>query len=316
HDPYFPAWTDTAQVDVFSRAGREQSLQVVLDIADQCDGLRCDMAMLVLPEIFQRTWGITAEAFWPKAIQRIRQKHPGFVFMAEVYWDLEWTLQQQGFDYTYDKRLYDRLRDRHARAVREHFWADLDYQNKSARFLENHDEPRAASTFPQGVHEAAAVLTYFCPGLRFFHQGQLQGWTKKISVHLSRGPQQPVDPGLQIFYRKLLEALRLSVFHDGDWKLLACTPAWENNWTSECIIAFIWERQNAKRAVVAVNFAPNQSQCYLPLPGSLADACVYTLKNLMGSESYDRSGDSLVSPGLYLDMAPWGYAVFELASKT
>ena len=61
--------------------------------------------------------------------------------MAEVYWDLEWTLQQQGFDYTYDKRLYDRLREGHARPVREHLYAGLDYQVKLARFLENHDDP-------------------------------------------------------------------------------------------------------------------------------------------------------------------------------
>ena len=40
--------------------------------------------------------------------------------MAEVYWDLEWTMQQQGFDYAYDKRLYDRLREGHPQAVRGH----------------------------------------------------------------------------------------------------------------------------------------------------------------------------------------------------
>ena len=74
--------------------------------------------------------------------------------MAEVYWDMEWTLQQQGFDYTYDKSLYDRLCEGHARAVREHFHADLDYQDKLARFLENHDEPRAAATFNRESHEA------------------------------------------------------------------------------------------------------------------------------------------------------------------
>ncbi|MGG6263734.1 hypothetical protein ACQ4M3_17555 [Leptolyngbya sp. AN03gr2] len=58
-----------------------------------------------------------------------------------------WTLQQLGFDYTYDKRLYDRLLEQHAEPVRKHFWADLNYQNRSARFLENHGEPRAAGAF-------------------------------------------------------------------------------------------------------------------------------------------------------------------------
>ena len=112
--------------------------------------------------------------------------------MAEVYWDLEWTLQQQGFDYAYDKRLYDRLREGHARPVREHFHAGLDYQDKLARFLENHDEPRAAATFTPEVHEAAAVITFLSPGLRFFHQGQFEGRKKRISPHLVRAPVEPV----------------------------------------------------------------------------------------------------------------------------
>ena len=156
------------------------------------------MAMLVLPEVFERTWGIRAEPFWPRAIEsRACASIRSFCFMAEVYWDLEWTLQQQGFDYTYDKRLYDRLREGHARPVREHFRAGLDYQDKLARFLENHDEPRAAATFSPDVHEAAAVITFLSPGLRFFHQGQFEGRRKRISPHLVRAPQEPVDQRLE-----------------------------------------------------------------------------------------------------------------------
>src|SRR5947209_10443908 len=156
-------------------------------MAGQCDGVRCDMAMLVLPEVFQRTWGLPAQPFWPAATRRVRESRPDFLFMAEVYWDLEWALQQQGFDYTYDKRLYDRLREGHARPVREHLHAGLDYQDKMARFLENHDEPRAAATFAPPVHQAAAVITFLAPGLRFFHRGQFQGRLKRISPHLGRG---------------------------------------------------------------------------------------------------------------------------------
>ena len=129
--------------------------ETLLEIAEQCDGVRCDMAMLVLPEVFERTWGIQAQPFWPRATQRVRERVPGFCFMAEVYWDLEWTLQQQGFDYAYDKRLYDRLREGRARPVRDHLCAGIDYQKKLARFLENHDEPRAAATFAPRMHEAA-----------------------------------------------------------------------------------------------------------------------------------------------------------------
>jgi hypothetical protein len=184
---------DTLQLNYGNPKLQEAMIGELETIAGQCDGVRCDMAMLVLPEVFERTWGIQAQPFWPKATEQVRKKFPQFFFMAEVYWDIEWTMQQQGFDYACDKRLYDRLRDGHARSVREHFHAGLDYQNKLARFLENHDEPRAAATFAPEVHEAAAVITFLSPGLRFFHQGQFEGRKKRISPHLVRGPEEPLD---------------------------------------------------------------------------------------------------------------------------
>src|SRR5207253_10718284 len=151
------------------------------------------MAMLMLPEVFEQTWGIPSQPFWRHAMQRVREQVPDFCFMAEVYWDLEWTLQQQGFDYTYDKRLYDRLRAGQARPVREHLLAGLEFQDRLARFLENHDEARAAAAFPALVHQAAAVVTFLTPGMRFFHQGQLAGYRLRISPHVVRGPAESAD---------------------------------------------------------------------------------------------------------------------------
>jgi glycosidase len=312
-DPYFDGWPDTLQLNYGNPALQTAVIDELLKISQWCDGLRCDMAMLILPEIFQRTWGIAVEPFWEKATQKVRELHSNFVFMAEVYWDMEWTLQQKGFDYTYDKRLYDRLREQHSHPIREHFRAELDYQQKSARFLENHDEPRAATTFPSGIYQAAAILTYLCPGLRFFHQGQLQGWQKKISVHLCRGPEQATDSDLQEFYRRLLDVLHLSLFRDGDWQLLECQPAWEDNWTGDCFIVFAWQGRDWQRAIVAVNYASNQSQCYVRLPWSDLGDRMYQLKDLMGSEIYDRRGTDLLATGLYLDLSGWGYHVFELS---
>jgi len=312
-DPYFDGWPDTLQLNYGNPATQQAMIGELLKIADQCDGVRCDMAMLVLPEVFQRTWGIEAELFWPKATQRVREKSPDFMFMAEVYWDLEWTMQQQGFDYAYDKRLYDRLRDGHARPVREHFHAGLDYQNKLARFLENHDEPRAAATFAPDVHEAAAVVTFLSPGLRFFHQGQFEGRTKRISPHLIRGPYEPVDERVAQFYDRLLAGLRQPVVRDGRWQLLECVPAWDGNFSSDAFIACAWEGSDGQRVLVAVNYAPHQSQCYIRLPLPEIGGRAWRLKDLMGTAAYDRDGNDLQSPGLYLDVAPWQYHVFEMS---
>jgi hypothetical protein len=312
-DPYFPGWPDTLQLDYSNAATQAAMLGELMRISGQCDGVRCDMAMLALPEVFERTWGRQAPPFWPKATQRVRELAPGFRFMAEVYWDLEWTMLQQGFDYAYDKRLYDRLREGHARPVREHFLAGLDYQNKLARFLENHDEPRAAATFPAGQHEAAAVLTYLSPGLRFFHQGQFEGRKTRIAPHLVRAPVEPVDGALGRFYEALRGVLHEPIVRDGQWSLLECVPAWEGNGTWDGFICFGRRGQGDQRVFVTVNYAPHQGQCYVRLPfGELRGSSV-RLRDRTSDAVYDRSGDELLARGLYLDLRPWGYHVFEVS---
>jgi glycosidase len=311
-DPYFPGWSDTLQLNYGNPALQEAMMDELFKIAGLCDGVRCDMAMLILPEIFLRTWGIDAQPFWPMVIPQVRQKYPGFMFLAEVYWDLEWTLQQQGFDFTYDKRLYDRLRERRASPVREHFLSGLDYQDKLTRFLENHDEPRAATVFPIQVHKAAAALTFLSPGMRFFHQGQLLGRRVKIPVQLCRAPSEPVDADLQAFYDRLLSILRHPALRDGDWQLLLCIQAEDGNRTREDCIAFSWQTQEFQRLLVAVNFAPEPSQCTVRLPFNDLDGGLWVLTDLVSTISLVREGNELATSGLHLDMPGWGYHVFEL----
>ena len=311
-DPYFSGWPDTLQLDYGNPRLQQAMINELRRIAGQCDGVRCDMAMLVLPDVFKRTWGRRPELFWPRATETVREQYPEFCFMAEVYWDLEWTLQQQGFDYAYDKRLYDRLRDGQARPVRDHLQAGLDYQNKLARFLENHDEPRAAATFPANVHEAAAVISFLSPGLRFFHQGQLEGRKIQISPHLVRGPDEPVDRKLKESYETLLAVLRRPVVRSGEWQLLECIPAWEGNWTVDCFIAFAWQGPDGERLLVTVNYAPNQSQCYVRLPFPDLNNRSVQLRDLLSSAHYRRDGNELLERGLYLDIPPWSYHVFDL----
>jgi glycosidase len=309
-DPFFPGWPDTLQLDYSNPATQRAMAGELAAIAQRCDGVRCDMAMLVLPDVFQRTWGRKPEPFWACAIQQVRAAVPDFCLMAEVYWDLEWTMQQLGFDYAYDKRLYDRLRDGHARPVREHLCAGLDYQDRLARFLENHDEPRAAATFPLDIHKAAAIITFLTPGLRFFHQGQLEGRTKRISPHLVRAPVEATDVALQSFYDTLLTILRRSALRDGQFELLECRPAWDGNWTADGFLAFAWQLAGSGRLLVVVNYAANQGQCYVRVPFPDLSGARVRLDDLMSSARYERAGSDLVSQGLYLDVPPWVFHVF------
>jgi glycosidase len=311
-DPYFSGWPDTLQLNYANPELQAAMQSELLRIAGQCDGVRCDMAMLVLPDVFERTWGQPADLFWPAATGRVRERFPDFVFMAEVYWDLEWTLQQQGFDYAYDKRLYDRLREGHVGPLRDHFRAGLDYQDKLARFLENHDEPRAAATFPSDVHQAAAIVTFLSPGLRFFHQGQFEGRKKRISPHLVRGPDEPIELPLKPFYENLLAVLRSPVVRDGRWQLLDCSPGWEGNGSHDCFLVFGWQGPPSETLVVAVNYAPHPSQCHVRLPYAQLAGKKWQLQDLLRDACYAWNGDDLVGKGLFLDLPAWQASVFQL----
>jgi len=316
-DPYFPGWPDTLQLDYRHPQLREAMRRELEMVAARCDGVRCDMAMLVLPEVFRNTWGErrgVAEGdapFWPGAIAAVRARRPDFLFMAEVYWNLEWDLQQQGFDFTYDKRLYDRLRAGDAPPVREHLLAAPDFQDRLVRFLENHDEPRAAATFHPAQHRAAAVITFLVPGLRFIHEGQLEGRKVHVSMHLDRRPAEPADPELRAFYEALLQVLRRPEVHDGAWRLRQCRPAWDANPTWRNFIAFSWELGD-RRLLAVVNHAPTQGQCWADASFGGAEGRSVQLVDLTGPESYQRNGSELCGRGLYLDMPPWHHHVFEV----
>lgn len=303
-DPYFPGWPDTLQLNYADPGAAMAMRNELLRVASQCDGVRCDMAMLLLPDVFQRTWGLEMAPFWPDAIDAVRAEHPHFVFLAEVYWDLEWTLQQQGFDFTYDKRLYDRLRLGDVGPVRGHLQADLAFQRKLARFLENHDEPRAASTFPVDKHRAAAVITYLIPGLRFFQHGQLTGARAHISPHLIRGPEEPVNGELQSFYSQLLPILKQNCVRYGEWTLVDCQAAWQSNWTSTCVVASRWTLQDEELLAI-VNYSDHRSQCRIDLNdwpgGSQGHHCVDLLSGANWSEQNAAAGEQY----RLIDLGPW-----------
>jgi hypothetical protein len=221
-------------------------------------------------------------------------------------------LQQQGFDYCYDKRLYDRLRSGDTSGVRAHLSAELDYQAKLVRFLENHDEPRAATVFSWPQHKAAAIVAYLTPGMRFFHQGQLEGAHAHIPTHLQRAPTEAPSADVTIFYEELLAVIATDAFRAGSWSLIASRPAWPDNPTWNDFITYAWQAADGGLHIVAVNYSDHRAQCHLPLSfAGLANAR-FRLVDITGKEKYDRDGNELMAAGLYLDLAPWQYNVFRL----
>lgn len=311
-DPYFPPWPDVVQLNAFSDALREATVATLVSIGDQADGVRCDMAMLLMNDIFGKTWGERAgtaptEDFWPYVIPRVRARHPGLLLVAEAYWDLEHALQQQGFDHCYDKRLYDRLLHEDAGSVRAHLDADPAYQRGLVRFLENHDEPRAAATLPGYRGRAAAVTVATLPGATLWHEGQFEGRRVRPPVFLRRRPQEPVDEPLRDFYDRLLPAA--AIVRRGDWRPL--TPAgWEDNDTHRHLLAWTWTHADARHLVV-INDSGRPAQARLPLPWDDLRGRTHRATDLLTGAVYDRDGDELTDSGLFVSLEAWGYHVLQ-----
>lgn len=312
-DPYFPAWPDVLQLNALHPDLRAAVIDTVSDIASQCDGIRCDMAMLMLNAVFERTWGARSgprpsTEYWVDVISTIKRRHPGFLFIAEAYWDLEWELQQQGFDFCYDKKLYDRLEHANAESIRLHLCADLAYQGKLLRFIENHDEPRAAHTFSEARERAAALTIATLPGSRLFHEGQFEGRKERLPVFLARRPPESSNPNLERFYRSLLLAIDRPVFRTGAWCLCDRT-GWVDNASYQNLVAWTWHDQD-ERYLVVVNLSDCTSQARIQMPATNLGGATWILLDVLSSTTYERSGDEMHSPGLYVELGPWAYHFF------
>jgi hypothetical protein len=314
-DPYFPPWNDVAQLDYSNLETRAAMLDELQQLSRLVDGARCDMAMLVLSDVFHETWKdhlrapLPGTEFWLEA----RSAVPGFILLGEVYWDLEWRLQQLGFDFTYDKRLYDRLIHSTAADVRGHLTAESDYQRRSARFIENHDEARSLVAFRDRARAAATIISTV-PGLRFFYQGQIEGRTDRLPVHLGRWQHESIDESVRRFYGRLLAVVNDGVFHEGDWQLLAVKPAGDDSHAD--LVAWRWVLRESLRVVV-VNLGDRTAQGLVPLSdelGALTSSEIVVFDDLLNQREYSWARAALDAHGLYVRLEKTAAHVFRVVT--
>ncbi len=309
-DPFFPAWTDTAQLNAFHPDLRIAAISVVEDIAHQCDGVRCDMAMLLMTRVFAGTWGERAGGrpaleYWRELIEAARKRQADFLFVGEAYWDMEWELQQQGFDYCYDKRLYDRLVGGNAEDIRLHLQADISYQERLVRFIENHDEPRAAQAFPPRKLRAAAVTVASLPGAKLLHDGQIEGRKVRLPVQLGRRQEEAADEDLSAFFLKLCNVTGATRVRNASWQLCACT-GWPDNRSCQNLIAWSWDGQEG-RLLVVLNISDQAAQARVRANWSDLGGRMVKLQDLLSGDLYTREGSEILDYGLYVDLPGWGF---------
>jgi hypothetical protein len=323
-DPYFAPWTDTVQLDYRRLAARARMTELLRSLATRCDGVRCDMAMLALNDVFNKTWGhlpapepAPSSEFWSSAISAVKKERPDFFFLGEAYWGLEGRLQELGFDFTYDKALYDALVGRDSAQVQRHLTgASPEFVKRSAHFLENHDEPRIASLLSIEEHRAAALVTLGLPGMAFLHDGQLTGARRKIPVQLSRRAVEPTQPEIKELYEVMLARLPKTAIGRGEATVLRPREAWPGNPTSQNFILVQWQAEPESFDLVVVNLAPHRGQCSAPLTVPNLSAHNWSLSDLLGSEQYLRSGQNLQNGGLFLDLAAHGAQLFHFQPAT
>ena len=307
-DPFYPAWQDVLQINAFHPGLREEITAVVSQIARQCDGVRCDMAMLLINGIFEGTWQKRAGSrpileYWETLIPTVKRVNRDFIFIAEAYWDKEWDLQQQGFDYCYDKRLYDRLEKETANDVRLHLTAGSNYQNKLIRFIENHDEPRHVTIFSQEKLKAVAIIFSTLPGAKIFHEGQFEGRAVKLPVFLRRRPEEPLNEELESFYKTLLGVLRHRVFRKGYW-MLHETSGWPGNSDYINLLGWSW-CDGDTRFLIVVNYSDETARGRVRIPGHDLRGRNWWLNDVLCEITLERNGDEMHNDGLYVSLGPW-----------
>ncbi len=324
-DPSLPAWLDTAQLDYRSPELRSAMADMLRQIATRCDGVRCDMAMLVLDDVFCSTWqdrstnpafqDTSGGEFWWHAIRTLRERYPDVIMIAEAYWGLEHRLQQLGFDYTYDKTLLDRLRDSSPEGVVDHLRADPEYQRRSVRFLENHDEPRAASSLSAARQRSAALVAATVPGMLLLFDGQLDGARVKTPVELGRRPIEPPDAEVRRFYDRLLAALGEGAFRRGTPVRLEPRATWEGDPSHAGFVSWLWAGPGRSLRLAVANLGPTTGRCFVALSLPEFASRTITFEDLLSDAKYVRDGRDLVDRGLYLELPPDGHHLFQIRSR-
>lgn len=317
-DPYFfdSPWTDTIQINAFSKEARQKTIETLLNIAELSDGVRCDMAMLMTNDVFRRTWGeraglVPKNEFWSDVIPTLKSNFPNFSFIAEVYWDMEWELQQQGFDFCYDKRLYERLTYENASTIKDHLKAELDYQSKLVRFIENHDELRAVENLGEDRSRAAAVIALTLPGARLVYEGQTNGYKIRLPVQLRRRPSEEKNKKLHKFYHDLLKSMPSIIFENANWSLCENQPVKFEDSSNTNIISYLWKSSEFFRLIV-VNFSPFPSRAYITSEKLNYGENIWIFTDLLNQRDFRYSGEDLSKFGLYVELSGWNAHIFNI----
>ena len=226
-------WTDIIDLDYAEAALWEYQIETLKEWARLVDGFRCDVAPIV------------PLAFWERARREAERVHPGLIWLAESV-EPGFLLHLRGrgmtahsdgelyraFDICYDYDIYgdwrcclsgeDSLRA-YADAVNRQEYSYPENYVK-LRFLENHDQPRAASLIPDSrALRSWTAFSFFQKGTAFLYAGQEYGATRRPGLFdkdtVTLAPENGTD--LTPLIRAMMRLKRSALFRDGGYQVTA-----------------------------------------------------------------------------------------------
>ena len=300
-DPYFPPWTDVAQLNYFNADTRNAMRATLQSVAAHCDGVRCDMAMLVFNDVFDRTWRrilrdrweMPSTEFWRETTRMISSP----IYLAEVYWSLERRILDEGFQFAYDKGFLDTLHaPNRSQHLRDWLAASDPDPRRLCRFLENHDEPRSAAVLGEQLPAALCVMATI-PGMRFFFDGQRDGRRLRMPVQLGRWPDEVGDSRIQDLYDRVLDFAGDPLLHEGVWRILNVSNGGDDSWGN--LLAYCWHLEDSVKVIVA-NLGDTTSQAAVDVAADLPAGAEFDFDDRLTGESYRWARDALSATGLWV----------------
>ena len=313
---YSSPWTDVAQLNYYNLETRKMMKKKLLRIAELSDGVRCDMAYIILNDYFYETWKNELnfygwkkpnEEFWSSAIKEVKKSYPDFKFLAEVYGDFYKNLINLGFDYTYDKELLDRFKSGHMDNIRNWISNTDNYNLHLCRFIENHDDNRATEIFGYNIKRTniSALAIYTLPGMKFYFQDQWFGYKNKLDVHLRRSKSENKNKETMEFYDKFFNIINKNIFKNGDYTYLY--PEGDSYWRLICIS---WRNNdNEEKLLVVVNYTDEKGWGKVKL-NDISGSGMIQLKELLSGECYERNRDEIRNSGLYVGLDAFSAQIF------
>jgi len=226
-------WNDTAQLDYLKKEVRDAVIGTILRVARNFPVIRFDAAMVLTKKHFQRLWypppgaggdipsragrGVSPARFerlfplefWREVVDRVAEKEPETLLLAEAFWLLEgYFVRTLGMHRVYNSAFMNMLKLESNAEYRGMLKDFLEFEpqilKRFVNFMSNPDEATAAEGFGDGdKYFGVCSMMATLPGLPLFGHGQVEGFREKYGMEFLRARlRENINSGLVERHRR------------------------------------------------------------------------------------------------------------------